>query len=229
MVRLSPPDFKRLEQTTTLDLNIGGAELNVAVGVARLGLKSAWVSRLPENPLGRMIANKARELDVDVSSLIWDKNGRAGLYFLEFGATPRPTAVVYDRVDSSFSRLQPGEVDWKNLLGSTKCLHLTGITPALSKSCAAATLEALQLARESGCRISLDLNYRAKLWSPEEANKTLAPATASTIDVFSRDLSRGRFARVSRFLAHAPGTAGNWRMESFVQTGASSKVRGRKA
>lgn len=175
MVRLSPPDFKRLEQTTTLDLNIGGAELNVAVGVSRLGLKSAWISRLPDNPLGRIIANKARELGVDVSSLIWDDGGRAGLYFLEFGATPRPTAVVYDRADSSFSRLQPGEVDWKYLLESAKCLHLTGITPAVSKSCAVATLEALQLARESGCRISLDLNYRAKLWSPEEAKKTLAP------------------------------------------------------
>jgi 2-dehydro-3-deoxygluconokinase len=173
MVRLSPPDFKRIEQTTTLDLNIGGAELNVAVGASRLGLNTAWISRLPDNPLGRMIANKAREMGVDVSPLIWDTNGRAGLYFLELGATPRPTSVVYDRADSSFSRLQPGEIDWKTVLGSTRLLHVTGITPAVSQSCAAATLEALQLAREAGCRISLDLNYRAKLWSPDEANKTL--------------------------------------------------------
>ena len=175
MIRLSPPDFKRLEQTTTLDLNIGGAELNVAVGVSRLGLKSAWVSRLPDNPLGRMIANKARELGVDVSPVIWQKEGRAGLYFLEFGATPRPTSVVYDRANSSFSNIQPGEVDWEEIFKSTQCLHLTGITPAVSKSSAAATLEALQKAKVSGCRVSLDLNYRAKLWSPEEANKTLAP------------------------------------------------------
>ncbi len=175
MIRLSPPDFKRLEQTTTLDLNIGGAELNVAVGTSRLGLNSAWISRLPDNPLGRMIANKARELGVDISQLLWDDNGRAGLYFLEFGATPRPTSVVYDRADSSFSQLQPGEIDWKKLFNSTQYLHVTGITPAVSKSCAAATLEALQYAREAGCRISLDLNYRAKLWSPDEANKTLTP------------------------------------------------------
>ncbi len=175
MVRLSPPDFKRLEQTTTLDLNVGGAELNVAVGASRLGLNTAWISRLPDNPLGRMIANKAREMGVDVSALIWDHNGRAGLYFLEFGATPRPTSVVYDRADSSFSRLQPGEVDWKKVFDSARYLHVTGITPAVSQSCAAATLEALQLAREAGCRISLDLNYRAKLWSPDEANKTLVP------------------------------------------------------
>ena len=175
MVRLSPPDFKRIEQTTTLDLNIGGAELNVAVGASRLGLNTAWISRLPDNPLGRMIANKAREMGVDVSPLIWDTNGRAGLYFLELGATPRPTSVVYDRADSSFSRLQPGEIDWKTVFGCARLLHVTGITPAVSPSCAAATLEALQLARDAGCRISLDLNYRAKLWSPDEANKTLGP------------------------------------------------------
>jgi len=175
MIRFSPPDFKRLEQTTSLDLNIGGTELNVAVGVSRLGLQSAWVSRLPDNPLGRMIANKARELGVDVSPVIWEKEGRAGLYFLEFGATPRPTSVVYDRANSSFSNIQPGEVRWDEILKSAKCLHLTGITPAVSQSSAAATLEALQKARAFGCKVSLDLNYRAKLWSPEAANKTLAP------------------------------------------------------
>ncbi len=175
MIRMSPPDFKRLEQTTTLDLNIGGAELNVAVGVSRLGLKSAWVSRLPDNPLGRMIANKARELGVDVSPVIWDEDGRAGLYFLEFGAAPRSTSVVYDRADSSFCNVQPGEIDWEEILDSSKCLHLTGITPAVSKSAAAVTLEALRAAKAAGCKVSLDLNYRAKLWRPEEANQTLLP------------------------------------------------------
>ncbi len=175
MIRFSPPDFKRLEQTTTLDLNIGGAELNVAVGVARLGMKSAWVSRLPDNPLGRMMANKARELGVDVSPVIWDKGGRAGLYFLEFGASPRASSVVYDRANSSFSNIQPGEVGWEAIFKSAKCLHLTGITPAVSKSAAAATLEALQKAKAAGCKVSLDLNYRAKLWSPAKAHETLVP------------------------------------------------------
>jgi 2-dehydro-3-deoxygluconokinase len=175
MIRLSPPDFKRLEQTTTLDLNVGGAELNVAVGASRLGLKSAWVSRLPDNPLGRMIANKARELGVDVSEVIWAKEGRAGLYFLEFGATPRSSSVVYDRGNSAFCNIQPGEVNWGRILKSAKCFHLTGITPALSQSAAAATLEVLQKAKAAGCKISLDLNYRAKLWSPAAANQTLSP------------------------------------------------------
>jgi len=175
MIRLSPPDFKRLEQTTTLDLNVGGAELNVAVGASRLGLKSAWVSRLPDNPLGRMIANKARELGVDVSEVLWAKEGRAGLYFLEFGATPRSSSVVYDRSNSSFCHIQPGEVNWDGILKSAKCLHLTGITPALSQSAAATTLEVLQKAKAARCKISLDLNYRAKLWSPAAANQTLSP------------------------------------------------------
>ncbi|UCF92668.1 MAG: sugar kinase [Desulfobacterales bacterium] len=175
MLRLSPPDFKRLEQTTSLDINIGGAELNVAVGVSRLGMPSAWVSKLPDNPLGRMIGNKARELGVDISHVLWEKDGRAGLYFLEFGATPRASSVLYDRTASSFSTIQPGELDWGKILDGARCLHLTGITPALSPSAAETTREALQKARAMRCQVSLDLNYRAKLWSPEAARETLEP------------------------------------------------------
>jgi len=175
MIRLSPPDFKRLEQTTTLDVNIGGAELNVAIGVSRLGLKSSWVTRLPDNPLGRMIANKARELGVDISQVVWDNKGRAGLYFLEFGATPRASSVTYDRTGSSFSSVQPGEFDWDHMLQGVKCFHVTGITPALSTSAADVTFEALKKARKQGCTVSMDLNYRAKLWDPQTARNTLTP------------------------------------------------------
>ena len=174
MVRMSPPDFKRLEQTTTLDLHIGGAELNVAVGASRLGLKCAWVSKLPDNPLGRMIANKARELGVDISQVIWRNEGRAGLYFLEFGATPRSSSVLYDRANSSFSSIKPGELDWQHILKDAKCLHVTGITPAVSKSAAEATMAAIKTAKACGCKVSLDLNYRAKLWSRQQAAKTLS-------------------------------------------------------
>jgi 2-dehydro-3-deoxygluconokinase len=174
MVRMSPPDFKRLEQTTTLDLHIGGAELNVAVGASRLGLNCAWVSKLPDNPLGRMIANKARELGVDISQVIWQNEGRAGLYFLEFGASPRSSSVLYDRANSSFSSIKPGQLDWQNILKDTKCLHLTGITPAVSQSAAQAAMEAIKAAKACGCKVSLDLNYRAKLWSRQQAGKTLS-------------------------------------------------------
>ena len=175
MLRLSPPNFKRLEQTITLDINIGGAELNVAIGASRLGLTSSWVSKLPDNPLGRMIANKARELGVDVSHILWEKEGRAGLYFLEFGATPRASSVLYDRANSSFSNIQHGELDWNKILEGTQCFHVTGITPALSGSAENATLQALKKARELGCSVSMDLNYRAKLWDSKTAQKILTP------------------------------------------------------
>jgi 2-dehydro-3-deoxygluconokinase len=175
MIRLSPPDFKRLEQTTTLDINIGVSELNVACGVSRLGLKSTWISKLPDNPLGRMIGNKARELGVDVSHILWGKEGRAGLYFLEFGATPRASSVLYDRANSSFSNIKPGEFNWDKILEGAKCFHVTGITPALSRSTADTSMEALKKARELGCRVSMDLNYRSKLWDPKTAQKILTP------------------------------------------------------
>jgi 2-dehydro-3-deoxygluconokinase len=122
-----------------------------------------------------MIANKARELGVDISRVIWQNEGRAGLYFLEFGASPRSSSVLYDRANSSFSSIKPGELDWQNILKDTKCLHLTGITPAVSESAAEAAMEAIKAAKACGCQVSLDLNYRAKLWSRQEAGKTLSP------------------------------------------------------
>ena len=175
MVRLSPPNFMRLEQTPSLDLNVGGTELNVAVGASRLGLRTAWVSKLPANPLGRMIANKAREHGVDTGHVVWETDGRAGLYFLELGATPRASSVLYDRAESAFSHLRAGEIDWEAVLTRATCLHLTGITPAVSASAADATLEALRAARQIGCKVSIDLNYRRKLWDPETARRTLLP------------------------------------------------------
>src|SRR5512144_1222937 len=102
MIRLSPPDHMRLEQTTSLEVSVGGAELNVAAGVARLGLSAAYVTRLPSSPLGRSVANKGREFGVDVSHILWAESERIGLYFVEFGAEPRPTRVYYDRGDSAF-------------------------------------------------------------------------------------------------------------------------------
>ena len=175
MIRLAPPEFKRLEQTNSLTMTVGGAELNVAVGLARLGVTSAWVSRLPDNALGRFCANKARELGVDTANIIWSPDDRMGLYFVEFGAAPRPSSVLYDRTGSAVSKMEPGMVDWSAILKGTKWFHTSGITPALSDSCAQAVAEALQAARQAGCTISYDLNYRAKLWSQEKACAVQAP------------------------------------------------------
>ena len=175
MVRLSPPDYRRLEQTHTLDVNIGGAEWNVAVDLSRLGISTAWVSRLTDNALGRMIRNKAREQGVDTSNIVWTKEDRNGIYFVEFGATPRPSSVLYDRSHTAISQIKPGEINWTEVFKGAKWFHTSGITPALSPSATQVTTEALQAAKKADCKVSYDLNYRARLWTEEEARKCQEP------------------------------------------------------
>jgi 2-dehydro-3-deoxygluconokinase len=178
MLRLSPPHFGRLEQAHSLEVEIGGSELNVAVGVSRLGLSAAWISKLPNNALGRVVRNRARELGVDVSQVVFSEQGRQGLYFVEYGAAPRASSVLYDRSQSAISLIQPEEVDWKKVLAGAKLFHVSGITPALSPSAAATTGRAMKAAKEAGCLVSYDLNYRKKLWSPGEAKKCQEPLMA---------------------------------------------------
>ncbi len=176
MVRLAPPDFMRLEQTTTLNMTAGGAELNVAVNAANLGLKTAWLSRLVDNWSGRFIRNKSRELGVDVSQIVWtDFDGvgheRNGFYHLELGAGPRAASVTYDRGYTAISNTKVGEINWDKVFDNSRWFHLSGITPALSESVAAVCAEALQAARANGLLTSYDLNFRSKLWSSEDAQK----------------------------------------------------------
>jgi 2-dehydro-3-deoxygluconokinase len=178
MLRLSPPNFQRLEQATLLNMAVGGSELNVAAGVARLGLSAGWVSRLPDNPLGRMVRNKAREMGVDTSHLLWTKDDRLGVYFVEYGASPRASSVLYDRSHSAISKIQPGEVAWGEVFQGCRLFHVSGITPALSDSAAAVTAEAIGAAKAAGAQISYDLNYRAKLWTQEKARRVQAPFMA---------------------------------------------------
>lgn len=175
MVRLTPPAFQRLEQAQRLDVHVGGAELNVAVGASRLGVASRWVSRIPENPLGRMMANRAREHGVDVSRVEWARDGRAGLYFAELGAAPRPSSVLYDRAGSAMSGTNPGTFDWARIFEGARWFHVSGITPALSESAAEVTAEALAAAKRASLTVSYDLNYRSKLWSAERARAVQEP------------------------------------------------------
>jgi 2-dehydro-3-deoxygluconokinase len=182
MIRLSPPHFQRLEQASSLDLNVGGAELNVAVGVARFGMKSTWVSKLPKNPLGYLIRDRAQEFGVDSSHIVWSDQGRAGLYFLELGASPRASSVLYDRAGSAISMIKPGEVDWAKVFTGSRHFHVSGITPALSTSASEVTVEALKAAKKAGCTVSYDLNYRKKLWTPSDAKKIQEPMMAD-VDV----------------------------------------------
>ncbi|HVK18381.1 MAG TPA: sugar kinase [Fimbriiglobus sp.] len=174
MVRLAPPHFQRLEQARTLDVEIGGAELNTAVGLARLGRSAAWVSRLPDNPLGRLVANRAREAGVSDEYVQYTDGGRCGVYFLEFGASPRASGILYDRKDSSIARVSPGTFNWPTIFRGARWFHVTGITAALSQGAADATAEALTAAKAAGLGTSIDLNYRSKLWSQEDAGRVMA-------------------------------------------------------
>lgn len=167
MWRLSPPGRERLETAHTLDIQIGGAESNLAIALARQGKRTAWWSRLPDNALGHNVANTLRMYGVDVSGVRFEGK-RLGTYFVEFGSAPRPTQVIYDRTDSAASQMQPDDFDW-SLLRQARWLHLTGITPALSASCLQTTRRALDEARSAGIPTSFDLNYRAKLWTPQQA------------------------------------------------------------
>lgn len=177
MLRLSPPDFKRFEQTESFDAHAGGAEMNVAVACSRLELNSAYVTKLGDNSIGHFIRNKAREHGVDTSHILWDSDSRCGVYFVEFGAAPRTNRVIYDRKESAISKIKPGEIDWKKILKGTRLFHTSGITPALSSNCADATIEALKIAKEQGAKVSYDVNYRGKLWTPKEAQKFTEPAS----------------------------------------------------
>lgn len=174
MVRLTPPNSQRLEQTRSFDVYVGGGELNVAVAAARLGASSRWVSRLPENALGRMIAARAREQGVDLH-IAWTNGDRAGLYFAELGAAPRASSVLYDRTASAISNIKPGTVDWALVFRDAKWFHVSGITPALSDVAAEVTSEALAAAKTAGLTISYDLNYRSKLWKPDKARAVQEP------------------------------------------------------
>jgi 2-dehydro-3-deoxygluconokinase len=174
MIRLSPPNFRRLEQARSLDVQVGGAELNTAVALARLGRSTAWVSRLTDNPLGRLIANQAREAGVSTEHVVWTPEDRVGVYFLEFGAAPRASSVLYDRKDTAIAAIRTGMVAWEKVFPGVRWFHVTGITPALSPSAAETTREALQAARAAGVRTSIDLNYRVKLWSQSEAGRWMS-------------------------------------------------------
>lgn len=171
MIRLSPPNFRRLEQTSSLDLQVGGAELNTAVALARFGRSTAWVSRLTRNSLGRVIAQQAQAAGVTTDHVVWTDQDRVGLYFLEFGAAPRASSVLYDRKGAAIAGITPDMVPWAAILAGVRWLHVTGITPALSPSAAETTREALQAARAAGVMTSMDLNYRAKLWSEADAGR----------------------------------------------------------
>jgi 2-dehydro-3-deoxygluconokinase len=186
MIRLSPPGHQRIELTPVFEAYAGGGEYNVAYALARYGLRTGWVSRLVDNPLGHFIRNHARTSGMDLSEVVWvpyDGAGRAdriGLNFTEVGIGVRPGVSLYDRGHTAISHLKPGEVDWTRIFSKRKArwFHTGGIFTALSDSCAAVALESMKSAHGAETVVSYDLNFRSKLWSGAKAvevTKRLVP------------------------------------------------------
>ena len=163
MLRLKSPGNERLMQSPTFEATFGGGEANVAVSLANYGLDSAFVSVLPDNPIGDAALRELRGFGVDTRHV--QRGGdRMGIYFLETGANQRPSNVVYDRAYSSIANASPELFDWPTILEGSQWMHITGITPALSESAAQLSLEAVKAAQDNGVTVSCDFNYRGKLW-----------------------------------------------------------------
>jgi 2-dehydro-3-deoxygluconokinase len=173
LIRMSPPGMLRFDQTRLFEVGIGGSELNVACLLARLGRRAAWVSRLPEGPLGRIVDGEGRRHGVDMSQVRWVE-ARQGLMFFEAGPAPRIARVIYDRKNSAAAGMTLADADWPSLIAASARVHLSGITPALSESCKALVLDVAALAGRAGKPLSYDLNYRATLTTPKEAEAVLA-------------------------------------------------------
>src|ERR1051325_5169038 len=173
LLRLSPPGMQRLDQARTFEVGIGGTELNIACLLARLGRRAAWVSRLPEGPLGRIVDGEARRHGVDTRFVRWVPEARLGLMFFEVGPAPRNARVIYDRQHSAAAALAFEDAPWEALIAASARVHLSGITPALGPSCRALIPQLAALARGAGKPVSYDLNYRATLMTEAEARAML--------------------------------------------------------
>jgi len=163
MLRLKPFNRERFFQSPLLEATFGGGEANVAVGLARFGLNVAYVSVIPNNPIGDACIGELRRQGVD-TSLIVRKGDRLGIYFLESGANQRSSKVIYDRSHSAIAEAKLGDINWDKVFEGASWFHITGITPAISLSASELSLEAVKKAREKGLTISCDLNFRGKLW-----------------------------------------------------------------
>lgn len=163
LIRLTAPGRELLMQSPSFDVQVGGAEANVAVGLAHLGHDTALVSAVPDNALGRGAVSAIRSHGVYCKN-VQTREGRMGLYFLAQGAGLRASEIVYDRAGSSFAQTTAADFDWDALLADAQMLHLSGITPALGPQSAEAALSAAQAASRMGIPISFDGNYRAMLW-----------------------------------------------------------------
>ncbi len=174
MLRLSPPGFERFLQTPQFVATFGGGEANVAVSLAQFGLESYYVTRLPPHDIGDAAVRALRAEGVR-TDFILRGGDRIGIYYAETGASQRAGAVIYDRARSAIAEMEPDAVDWKAVFSGAAWFHVTGITPALGDKGTASTARALEAARAAGVRVSVDLNYRKKLWTEKRAQEVMGP------------------------------------------------------
>jgi 2-dehydro-3-deoxygluconokinase len=214
MLRLSPPGFERFFQSPVLSATFGGGEANVAVSLAHFGLDSWYVSRLPAHAIGEAAVRALRAEGVRTEFVLRGGN-RVGIYYAEAGASQRASTVVYDRAGSAVAEIEPGSVDWPRVFEGAAWFHVTGITPALGANAAACTRDAVETAKAAGARVSVDLNYRRKLWSKAQAQATMRPLMAHV------DLVIANEEDIQAVLGlHVPGTdvtSGQLNLEGYRQ------------
>ena len=214
MLRLSPPGFERLLQSPALVATFGGGEANVAASLAHFGLESVYVTALPKHAIGDAAVRSLRAEGVRTEAIV-RSGSRVGIYFAETGAAQRASTVIYDRAASAISEMKPDAVDWKGTLAGAAWFHVTGITPALGSNAAEATRLAIAAAKDAGARVSVDLNYRKKLWTESQAQQVMGPMMRN-VDVAianEEDLQ-------SVLGVHVPGTdvtSGQLNVEGFRQ------------
>ena len=173
MMRLNPEGYLRFTQAGRFEASYAGGEANVAVSLANYGADAAFVTKLPDNPLGAAARNELRRFGVDTAGIVWG-GPRLGIYFAEKGASQRGSKVVYDRAGSSIALAKRGDFDWEKILDGAGWFHFTGITPALGGENPEICLDALKVCKAKGITVSCDLNYRGKLWTREQAGETMA-------------------------------------------------------
>lgn len=172
MLRLAPEGYYRFVQVDKLGATFGGGEANVAVSLANFGLDAAFVTKLPKHEIGQAAVNSLRKYGVD-TSMITRGGSRVGIYYLEKGASQRPSKVIYDRAGSAIATATMEDFDWDKIFEDCTWFHFTGITPALGQNVADICLAACKKAKEKGITVSCDLNFRKNLWTSEQAGKTM--------------------------------------------------------
>ncbi len=232
MLRLSPEGFNRLFQNDRLCATFGGAESNVAVSLANLGVNSAFVSKLPDNAVGEAAIRELRYYGVD-TTLISRGGNRLGIYYMEKGASQRGSVCIYDRAHSAIQESNSKDFDWNKIFEGADWFHFTGITPALGDNVACICKEACEIAKKKGITISCDLNFRSKLWSSEKAKvvmtklcnyvdvcianeedvKTVFGIEAKNTDIYGGKLSVDGYKSVA---AQLMDTFGNYKKVAFT-------------